>query len=136
MHRKLWPGAPTNERALGQMSSNFQVYFIHISVLKNQTVKNYNRAKKLHSGATRFVFRFFIVYLPKKMETEKWPKAADSPLLHFFDFRKVEYLFNLCHFLQYRQKILVLDCFEFLSVEYKLRSFNANAFKFISHEIK
>ena len=23
-------------------------------------------------------FLFFIVYLPKKMETEKWPKAADS----------------------------------------------------------
>ena len=28
-----------------------------------------------------FVFWFCIVYLPKKMETDKWPKAADSPLL-------------------------------------------------------
>ena len=26
-------------------------------------------------------FLFFIVFLPKKMETEKWPRAADSPLL-------------------------------------------------------
>ena len=26
---------------------------------------------------------FFIVYLPKKMETEKWPKATDPPLFHF-----------------------------------------------------
>ena len=27
-----------------------------------------------------YIFLFFIVYLPKKMETEKWPKAADSSL--------------------------------------------------------
>ena len=33
-------------------------------------------------------------------------------------------------------KILVLYCFEFLSVEYKLQSFDANEFKFVSHEIK
>ena len=26
-------------------------------------------------------FLLSIVYVPKKMETEKWPKAADSPLL-------------------------------------------------------
>ena len=31
-----------------------------------------------------FVYYFFIVYLPKKMETKKWPKAADSPLLNGF----------------------------------------------------
>ena len=43
--------------------------------------KIYNRAKELYCDATIFVFWFFIVYLPKKkMETEKWPKAADSPL--------------------------------------------------------
>ena len=40
----------------------------------------YNRAKELYFDATIFVFWFVIVYLPKKMETEKWPKAADSPL--------------------------------------------------------
>ena len=27
-----------------------------------------------------YFFLFFIAYLPKKMETEKWSKAADSPL--------------------------------------------------------
>ena len=32
------------------------------------------------SPCTIFVFWFFIVYLPKKMETEKWPKAAHSLL--------------------------------------------------------
>ena len=30
-----------------------------------------------------YFFWFFIIYLPKKMETEKWPKVADSPLLYF-----------------------------------------------------
>ena len=42
----------------------------------------YYRAKELQCDATIFVFWFFIVYLPKKMETEKWPKRADSPLMN------------------------------------------------------
>ena len=41
----------------------------------------YNRAKELYCDTTIFVFWFFIVYLPKTMEAEKWPEAADSPLL-------------------------------------------------------
>ena len=61
------------------MSKNFQVYFIHINFFKKPTKKNYNRAKELYCDATIFRFWFFIVYLPKKMETEKWPKAAVSP---------------------------------------------------------
>ena len=40
----------------------------------------YNRAKELDCDVTIFVFWFFIIYLPKKMETKNWPKAADSPL--------------------------------------------------------
>ena len=52
-----------------------------------------------------------------------------------FEFRKVEYIFNLFNFRQYHQKILVLYCFEFIYVEYKLQCFNSNEFKFISHEI-
>ena len=39
-----------------------------------------NKAKELYCDATIF---FWILYYPpaqKKMETEKWPKAADSPL--------------------------------------------------------
>ena len=71
MRRKLWSKAPVKEGALGQMSKNFQVYFIHINFLRNQTKKIYNRAKELYCHATIFVFLFFIVYLPKKMETEK-----------------------------------------------------------------
>ena len=39
----------------------------------------YNRAKELYCDATTFCFWFFTVYLPKKMETEKSPKAAESP---------------------------------------------------------
>ena len=45
-------------------------------------------------------------------------------------------MFNLFNSLQYRQKILVLDFFEFLCVEYKSESFNANEFKFVCHEMK
>ena len=37
MHRKLRPKALAKEVALGQMSKSFQVYFIHINFLKNQT---------------------------------------------------------------------------------------------------
>ena len=68
---------------MGQMAQNFQVYFIHINFSKKPYKKHYNRAKELlvYCDTTMFVFRFFITYLPKKMETEKWPNAADSPLL-------------------------------------------------------
>ena len=65
MRRKLWPKAPAKEGALGRMSKNFQVYFKYINLLKKPNKKKCTirlRAKK-------------------KMETEKWPKAADSPLL-------------------------------------------------------
>ena len=39
---------------------------------------------ELKSYTSMLLYLFFllsIVYVPKKMETEKWPKAADSPLL-------------------------------------------------------
>ena len=41
-------------------------------------------------------------------------------------FRKVEFIFNLLNSLQYRKKILVLNNFKFIFVEYKLRNFYAN----------
>ena len=65
------------------MSKNFQVNFIHIIFFKKPNKKIYNRAKELYCDITIFVFWFFIVYLPKKkkIETEKWPKTADSLLL-------------------------------------------------------
>ena len=66
MRRKLWLKAPAKERALGQMSKNFQVHFIDILFFKKPNKKIYNRAKELYCDATIFVFRFFIVYLPRK----------------------------------------------------------------------
>ena len=48
----------------------------------------YNRAKELYCDTTIYVFGFFILYLPKKMETEKWRKVADSPLSYFFSIIK------------------------------------------------
>ena len=62
-----------------QIAKKFQVYFIHIISFKKPK-KIDNRANELYCDATIFVVRFFIVYLSKKMETEKWPNAADSPL--------------------------------------------------------
>ena len=70
MHRKLWPKATkAKEGALGKMSKNFQVHFIHVIFLRRK--KNYNRAKQLYCDATIIIFRFFIVQFPKKMKTEK-----------------------------------------------------------------
>ena len=87
--KKLWPKAPAKEDALDQISKNFLVYFIPIHFLRNQT-------KKLTiepNDATIFVFRFVIVCLPKKMETEKWPKVADSLLyIILVSFPKPNYL--------------------------------------------
>ena len=40
LRRKLWPKAPAKEDALGQMSKNFQVYFIHINFFKKPNKKN------------------------------------------------------------------------------------------------
>ena len=31
----IWPKAPAKEGALGQISKNFQVYFIHINLFKD-----------------------------------------------------------------------------------------------------
>ena len=81
MRRKLWPA---KEGALGQMSKNFQVYFIHINFFK-KLKKIYNRVKELYCDFTVFVFWFFIVYLPKKIKTEKWSKAANSPSSNFVE---------------------------------------------------
>ena len=80
MRRKLWPKIPAKEGDLGQLSKNFQVYFIHINFLKKPNEKIYNRAEELYCDATIF---FLILYclLAQKMDTEKWLKAADSSLL-------------------------------------------------------
>ena len=48
MREKLWPKAPVKEGALGQMSKNVQVYFIHINFFKKPNKKIYNKAKELY----------------------------------------------------------------------------------------
>ena len=55
MRRKLWPKTPAKEGALGQMSKNFQVYFIHIIFFTKPNKKIYYRAKELYCDATIFV---------------------------------------------------------------------------------
>ena len=72
MRQKLWPKAPAKEGAF------FQGYFIHINFLRNQ--KQFTIEPELYCDAILFIFWFFIVYFQKKMEIEKWPMAADSPL--------------------------------------------------------
>ena len=42
MHKKLWPKAPAKEGTLGQISKNFQVYFIHINIFKKPNKKKMN----------------------------------------------------------------------------------------------
>ena len=66
MRRKLWPKAPAKKGTLGQMSKNFQFYFIYTIFLKKPNKIIYNRAKELYCDATIFVFWLFIVYFPKK----------------------------------------------------------------------
>ena len=71
MRRKLWPKAPAKEYV--KKFSSFSIF--------NFQKKIYNRAKELYCNATIFVFDSLLSTYPKKMETEKWPEAADSPLL-------------------------------------------------------
>ena len=64
MHTKLWPKAPAREGALGQMSKNFQVYFIHINFFKKPNKKNVQQSQKFILRCYYIFFLFFIVYLP------------------------------------------------------------------------
>ena len=80
MRKKLWLKAPAKEGALGEMSKNFQVHFIRINFFKKPNKKMYSRATELYCDATIFVFDSLLSTCPKKIETEKWPKPADSPL--------------------------------------------------------
>ena len=65
---------------LGPNPKKLQVYFIHINFFKKPNEKNYDRAKELYYEAAIFFLISYYLVSQKKMETEKWPKAADSPL--------------------------------------------------------
>ena len=72
------PRPKAKEGALGQMSKNFQVYFICINFFEKPNKKIYNRAKEWYCDATIFVIWFFIVYLPEK--NGNWRKAQGCRL--------------------------------------------------------
>ena len=76
MHRKLRPKAPAKEGALGQMSKNFQVFFVYISLFKKPNKKKFTIESK--SQSTMLLYLFF----GSLMSTcpKKWPKAANLPL--------------------------------------------------------
>ena len=83
MRRKLWPKASAKEGPLGQMSKKFQVYFRQINFFKKTNKKKFTIKPK--SYAAMLLYLFFDSLLstcPNKMETETWPRAADSPLLN------------------------------------------------------
>ena len=76
MHRKLWPRAPAKEGALGQKSRNFQIYFIHINFLRNQT-------KKIIIQPKRYTAMLLYLFLDSSLSTcpNKW-KLKNSRRLH------------------------------------------------------
>ena len=80
MRKKLWPKVPAEEGILGQDVKKISSLLYTYNFFKKQTKKIYNRAKELYCYATVFVFDSLLSTCPKKMETEKWSKAADSPL--------------------------------------------------------
>ena len=83
MRRKLWPKAPAKEGALGQMSKKFQFYFIHIHFFKKPNKKKFTIEPKSYTAMLLYlIFDSVLSTYPKKMETEKSPKVADSPLNH------------------------------------------------------
>ena len=84
MRRKLWPKTPAKGGASGQMSTNFQVYFIHINFFKKPDQKIYNRPKESYCDATIFLFLFFIVYLPKKNGNWKMAQGCQLPYINVF----------------------------------------------------
>ena len=102
IHRKLWPKAPAKEGALSQTTNNFQVYFIHINSFKTPNKKNLQWSQRVILRCYYICFLFFIVYLPIKMETEKWPKAVDSPLICVFFLFKI--FFNFDFFINFKPK--------------------------------
>ena len=80
MRRKLWPKATAKKGALGQMSKNFQIYFIHINFFK-KPYKIITTEPKSYTAMLLYLFFYSLLSTcPKKLETVKWPKAADSPL--------------------------------------------------------
>ena len=91
MRRKFWPKAPAKEGALGLMSKNCHLYFKHIHFFKKPNKKKLQWSQRVILRC--YYICFLILYCllaQKKMEIEKWPKAAESPL-HYFLRRPTTY---------------------------------------------
>ena len=84
MRRKLWPKAPANEGALGQMSKKFPVYFIHINYFKKPNKQIYNRAEELYCDATIFFLILYCLLAQKKWKLKNGPRLPSLPYNSFF----------------------------------------------------
>ena len=94
MRRKLWPKAPAKESALGQMSKNFQVHFVHINVFNKPNKKIYNKAKNTK------LFDFFV---------------SDEPLLRNPAYYQPIYFSRSCIHVQFLDTKIVSNKFFFFN---------------------
>ena len=85
IHKKLWPKAPSLSGALGQMSKNVQVYFIHKHFFKEPNKKIYNRVKEFYCPATIFFFFDCLLSTCRKKR-----KLQNGPRLPTLPYRDVE----------------------------------------------
>ena len=80
MRRKLWPKAPAKKDALGQMSKIFK-FTLYIYIFLRKQTKKFTIEPKSYTAMLLYLFYDSLLpTCPKKMETEKWPKAANSSL--------------------------------------------------------
>ena len=83
MRRNLWPKKDLPKGCLRPDVKKCSGLLDTYTFLEKSNKKNYNRAKVIRTAMLLYIFfRFSIVYLPKKKntETEKWLKATESPL--------------------------------------------------------
>ena len=88
MHTKLWPKAPAKEGALDQMSKNFEVYFIRINFLRNETQQFTIEPKNYTAMLLYLFFDSSLSTCLKKIETGKWPSLAFGSCCKLTLFRK------------------------------------------------
>ena len=81
MYGNLWRKAPTKEDALGQMSTNFQVYFINIIFLRSQT-KKFTIEPKSYSAMLLYLFfdSLLSTCQKKKWKLKNGPRLPTFPL--------------------------------------------------------
>ena len=81
MRRKLWPKAPAKDNALGQMSKNFQVYFIHINFFKKPNKKFTIEPKSYTAMLLYLFFDSLLSTCPKKWKLKMAQGCRLSPIL-------------------------------------------------------